>query len=124
MEEIRFIRTLFEELKDGLAINFVEGLFSRAYAIIEVGPAESVPLPAVHDREASQAGIRVAAQHGGERRFRKLAVGTFRKHSHAGGSAHQPEERAWVGSNRGSELVSRFRPVLDEIGHPQARQAG
>src|SRR5437660_10811561 len=112
IEELRFLSALFEELKDGLAINFVEGLFPRAHAIIEVGPAESVPLPAVHDREASQAGIRVAAQHGGERRFRKLAVGTFRKHSHAGGSAHQPVERASVGSYRGVEFISLIPAVL------------
>ncbi len=59
MEELPFLGMLLEELKDGHAINFIESLLSSAHAIIEMGPAESVPISAVHHRECSQTWIRV-----------------------------------------------------------------
>src|SRR5437016_8121535 len=101
------VGALLEKLKDGHAINFVKRLLSRAHAIIELGPAESMPFSAVYDREGAQTGNRVAAQHGGQRRFRKLSVGAFRKHSHAGSGAQQTVEGARVGSDLRGEFLSR-----------------
>src|SRR5260370_19216934 len=124
IEDLCPLGGLLEKLKDGHAINFVKRLLSRAHAIIELGPAESVPISAVYYREGSQAGIRVAAQHGGQRRFGKLSIAAFRKHSHAGSGAHQPIESARVSSDLPAKLLSRFRTVFDKIGNAEPREAG
>src|SRR5260370_12753933 len=99
-----------EKLKNGHAINFVKRLLSRAHAIIELGPAESVPISAVYYREGSQAGIRVAAQHGGQRRFGKLSIGASRKHSHAGSGAHHPIASARASSDPAATPLTPFPP--------------
>src|SRR5260370_28094163 len=115
---------MLENLKEGHAVNLITRLLPRAHAIIEMGPAESMPISAVYHREGSQAGIRVAAQHGGQRRFRKLSIGAFRKHSHAGSGAHQPIETARVSSDLAGKLLRRLRTVLDKIGNAEPREAG
>src|SRR6266481_2009619 len=89
MEELPFLGMLLEELKNGHAINLIESLLSSAYAIIEMGPAESVPISAVHHRECSQTWIRVSPKDRGKRCFGKLSIGPFRKHSHTSCRAHQ-----------------------------------
>src|SRR5260370_2891343 len=123
IEDLCFLGALPEKLKDRRAVNLVQVLLSSAHAIIEMGPAESVPISAVYYREGSQAGIRVAAQHGGQRRFGKLSIGAFRKHSHAGSGAHQPIETARVSSDLPAKLLTRFRSLFDKIGNDDPRKA-
>src|SRR5260370_4033505 len=123
IEDLCFLGALPEKLKDRRAVNLVQGLLSSAHAIIEMGPAESVPISAVYYREGSQAGIRVAAQHGGQRRFGKLSIGAFRKHSHAGSGAHEPIETAGVSSDLPAKLLRRLRTVFDKIGNAEPRKA-
>src|SRR5260370_19864855 len=123
MEDLGLLGALLEKLKDGHAINFVKRLLSRAHAIIEMRPAEPVPISAVYHREGSQAGIRVVAQHGGQRRFGKLSIGAFRKHSHARSRAHQPIETARASSDLCGQFVSRLGTVLYKIGNDDPRTA-
>src|SRR5260370_12568199 len=124
IEDLCPLGALLEKLKDGRAINFVKRLLSRAHAIMELGPAESVPISAVYYREGSQAGIRVAVQHGGQPRFGKLSIGAFRKHSHAGSGAHEPIETARVSSDLAAKLLRRLRAVFDKIWNAEPRESG
>src|SRR5580700_2202203 len=73
--------------------------------------------------KAPQAGSRVAAQDRGHRRPRKLSVGPFREHTHAGGGAHQTVERFWVSSDLLCQLVGRFGSSLDEVGDAELGEA-
>ncbi len=111
-------------MKDGHAINFLDGLFSCLHAIVELRPAACVPFRAVHYREAAQAGIGVAAQDGGHWCFREFSVGALGKHAYAGGGTHEAIEGARIRSDFAGKLVGGLRAVFHEVWNGEVGEAG